>query len=67
MTSDTPSQCQLPALFEARLTIFQKCMLQKALRPGKMIYAVREFVKAELGATFIESPPFDLEGTLTDS
>lgn len=42
-------------------------MLQKALRPGKMIYAVKEFVKSELGATFIESPPFDLEGTLNDS
>ena len=42
-------------------------MLLKTLRPGKMIYAVKNFVKFELGPTFIESPPFDLEGTLEDS
>jgi len=32
-----------------------------------MIFQVKCFVKAELGAKFIESPPFDLEGCLTDS
>jgi dynein heavy chain len=32
-----------------------------------MIFAVKNFVKAELGAKFIESPPFDLEGCLADS
>jgi dynein heavy chain len=42
-------------------------MLFKVLRPGKMIYAIKEFVKTELGPTFIESPAFDLEGTLNDS
>lgn len=42
-------------------------MLFKVLRPGKMIYAIKDFVKTELGPTFIESPAFDLEGTLNDS
>jgi len=42
-------------------------MMMKALRPGKMIYAVKEFVKSELGPTYIESPPFDLDGVLNDS
>jgi len=37
------------------------------LRNGKTIFAIKNFVKAELGAKFIESPPFDLEGTLADS
>ena len=32
-----------------------------------MIYSIKNFVKAELGPKFIESPPFDLEGTLADS
>jgi dynein heavy chain len=42
-------------------------MLLKILRPGKLIFAIKNFVKAELGAKFIESPPFDLDGTLADS
>lgn len=39
----------------------------KVLRPGKFIFAVKNFVKSELGAKYIESPPFDLEGCLNDS
>lgn len=31
------------------------------------MYGVKAFVAAELGAKFIESPPFDLEGAATDS
>jgi len=42
-------------------------MLLKVLRNGKFIFAVKNFVKCELGAKFIESPPFDLEGCLADS
>lgn len=42
-------------------------MVLKVLRPGKLVYGVKRFVKAELGPVYIESPPFDLEGTLKDS
>lgn len=42
-------------------------MLLKVLRPSKLVYGVKKFVKAEIGAVYIESPPFDLEGTLKDS
>jgi len=42
-------------------------MLLKVLRPSKLVYGVKRFVKAEIGAIYIESPPFDLEGTLKDS
>ena len=67
MSSDEPHLIPMPAIFEDRLTPFQKCMLLKILRDTKLIYAVKNFVKAELGAKFIESPPFDLEGCLADS
>jgi len=39
----------------------------KILKPGKLIFAVKNFVKTELGPKYIESPPFDLEGCLGDS
>lgn len=67
MTSDEPHLIPMPPIYEDRLTTFQKLMLLKVLRPGKMIYAIKNFVKAELGPKFIESPPFDLEGCLADS
>lgn len=67
MTSDEPHLIPLPPLFEDKLTSFQKCMLIKVLRIGKFIFAVKQFVKTEIGAKFIESPPFDLEGCLNDS
>jgi dynein heavy chain, axonemal len=57
----------LPSIYEDRLSAFQKCMLLKALRPSKLMFAVKNFVKVELGPKFIESPPFDIEGCLADS
>jgi dynein heavy chain len=67
MSSDEPHMIPMPPIYEDRLTQFQKMMLLKILRPGKMIFAIKNFVKSELGAKFIESPPFDLEGCLADS
>ena len=67
MNSDEPHNIPLPPVFEDRLTQFQRLMLLKVLRTGKMIFQIKCFVKAELGAKFIESPPFDLEGCLADS
>lgn len=67
MTTDDPHLVPLPAIYEDRLTNFQKCMLIKILRNTKTIFGVKNFVKAELGPKFIESPPFDMEGCLADS
>jgi dynein heavy chain len=42
-------------------------MLIKTIRGDKLTQACKRFVAAELGAKYIESPPFDLEGAATDS
>lgn len=42
-------------------------MLLKVLREEKLVAGIKEFVKKELGIKFIESPPFDLEGSFNDS
>lgn len=42
-------------------------MLTKVLREEKLVQGVKAFVAAALGAAFIESPPFDLEGAAADS
>ena len=67
MKSENPQDVQLPPIFEDKLSSFQKCALIKILRPTKMIFGVKNFVKEELGPLYIESPPFDLDGTLADS
>jgi dynein heavy chain len=42
-------------------------MLIRVMREEKMVGGIREFVKKELGEKFIESPPFDLMGSFSDS
>lgn len=42
-------------------------MLLKVMREEKLMSGIKEFVKIELGAKFIESPPFDLLGSFMDS
>jgi dynein heavy chain, axonemal len=66
LTADNPL-IPLPPVFEDRLSHFQKLMLIKAIRGDKLVQACKRFVAAELGAKYIESPPFDLEGAATDS
>jgi dynein heavy chain len=65
--SETPWTVDMPAVYEARLTPFQKTMVINILKKTKLIGSIKEFVKAESGAFYIESPPFDLEGCLEDS
>lgn len=65
--SETPWTIDLPAVYEARLTPFQKTMLMNILKKTKLIGSIKEFVKHESGAFYIESPPFDLVGCLEDS
>jgi dynein heavy chain, axonemal len=65
--SEDPTNVNLPPLYEERLTPFQKLMLLKVLREEELIFGVKKFVKEELGKKFIESPPFDLGSSYSDS
>lgn len=67
MTTENPQKISLPAIYEDRLSSFQKVMLLKVLREPKLLLAIKVFVKKELGKEFIESPAFDLAGSLADS
>ena len=49
MKSETPMEIDLPPVFEARLTPFQKCMLIKVIKTTKVMSAVKEYVRKELG------------------
>lgn len=51
----------------ASLTEFQKLLLVKCFKPEKVLVVTRDFVKAKLGAKFVEPPIFDLPLTYIDS
>jgi len=65
--SEAPWTIDMPAIFEAKLSSFQKTMILNVLKPTKLMGSVKEFVRVEAGPFYIESPPFDLEGALEDS
>ena len=66
-THKTPQSTPLPAPFDKSLTSFQQLLVLRALREEKTVFAVRQFVHRQLGASFTEPPPFDLEGAFNDS
>ena len=67
MDSNDPIEVKLPDSLESKLDIFQKLIIYKILREEKLISLVKNFVLHVLGEIFIESPPFDLKGSFSDS
>ena len=65
--STEPLDVPMPDKWETSTTKFQKMMIIRCLRPDKITPYVQNFVKTNLGAKFVESPPFDLPGSFSDS
>merc|ERR1711871_114978 len=42
-------------------------MLIKVIREEKGVHAIKKYITAKIGKDYIESPPFDLEGSFIDS
>lgn len=42
-------------------------MLIKVIREDKLAQAIKKYIGSKIGKKFIESPPFDLEGSFIDS
>ena len=63
--SNEPQDMDLPAGLD--LTAWLRLVLLNALRPEKLLFCVAQMVNSYLGQKFVESPPFDLEGSFEDS
>ncbi|XP_068083304.1 dynein axonemal heavy chain 7 [Anabrus simplex] len=57
----------LPGHWDNALSQFQKMLVLRCIRPDKMVSAVQNFVKAQLGEPFIIPPPFNLLSAYKDS
>lgn len=65
--SSDPMEVPCPGNWEDDLSEFQKMVIIRCLRPDKITPFVQSFVKNNLGAKYIEAPPFDLPGSFSDS
>jgi len=65
---DAPHKADLPGKWGSMgfLTRMQKLLVLRTLRPDKLVLAIQEFVGAQLGAKFLQPPPFDLKGCYED-
>ena len=64
--SAEPQKESLPGDWNA-LGQFQKMLVLRAIRPDKIVVAVRDFVMTELGDRYVKPPPFDLQACYDDS
>ena len=65
--STEPQEETLPEPWVERLTQYQQLMVMRCIRPDKLVGAVQNYVRDEMGQRYIEPPPFDLEACYNDS
>ncbi|XP_076302983.1 dynein axonemal heavy chain 7 [Lasioglossum baleicum] len=64
--SKEPQNSPIPSPY-ANLNSFERLLVLRCIRPDKIVPAIQIFVEAELGAQFVEPPPFDLASSYADS
>merc|ERR1719506_1513065 len=67
VADDNLNKKPLPDGWSKKLTPFQEMLVKKSCRENLLSLVARNFISAELGEFFTESPPFDLEGCFNDS
>jgi len=64
--SPEPEKLPLPGRWN-KLTVFQKMLVLRIIRPDKLVPAISEYIKNNLGEKFIQPPTFDIEASFKDS
>jgi dynein heavy chain len=67
MEDPYPNLPELPKSFSQTLTMFDKLLLYKCLRPDKLLFAIRRYVTQTLGKQFNELLLLDLEEAVATS
>lgn len=62
-----PLSRPLPGAWERNLSLFQKMLVLRALRPDKIVLSAQMLVKEKLGVQFTQPPAFDLSACFSDS
>ena len=65
--SAAPQEEKLPGQWDSKLSMFQKILVLRCIRPDKCVPAITTYVGAEMGQRFVEAIPFDLKECYNDS
>lgn len=62
-----PHSIPMPMVWENKLTMFQKLLIIRAVRPDKLAAAIKKFIELEMGDQFVTPPQFDISKSFEDS
>jgi dynein heavy chain len=62
-----PHKLPLPGKLETQLSVLQRLVIVRALRPDRVTAAVQGYVAASMGRQYIEPPSFSISGSFGDS
>jgi dynein heavy chain len=65
--SPVPERDPLPGEWEAKCDDLMKMTIVRAVRPDRVLFAASKFVAANLGAKYVDPPPFDLKAIAESS
>eukprot|EP01135_Chromosphaera_perkinsii_P007265 Nk52_evm73s745 gene=Nk52_evmTU73s745 len=65
--SQDPDKKDLPGNWASSLSLMQKLVVLRTLRPDKCVPGVQNFIVSTIGKRFIEPPQFDLGSSYADS
>eukprot|EP00753_Platysulcus_tardus_P001936 PLAT11596.28.p1 GENE.PLAT11596.28~~PLAT11596.28.p1 ORF type:complete len:1478 (+),score=919.34 PLAT11596.28:361-4434(+) len=65
--SADPQHARLPGAWQRKLSIFQRILVLRCIRPDRVVLAVTDFVIEKMGMQFVTPPPFDLKACYSDS
>lgn len=54
-----PENIELPRALK-EISLFHRILLLRALRPDRLINALKQFVKENMGEDYVEQPAFDM-------
>lgn len=64
---NNPHMLSLPKPWDTRTSAFERLIVLRAIRPDKVAAAIREYVEAEMGNSYVTPPQFDIAKSYEDS
>jgi dynein heavy chain len=65
--SPKPEEEPLPGVWDNKLTMLQRMLILRCLRPDRVLFAIATYISDNMGAQFVDPPPFNLGEIYSDS
>lgn len=62
-----PHTIAMPIEWENKLSMFQKLLIIRAIRPDKLAATIKNFIELQMDAQFVQPPQFDISKSFEDS